>query len=110
MNNLLIGESKVFIETHYILYFVAFCVVTDGMSAPSILKDDQISTGSTFGVGSIRPSNGKPFSTLDPSVTVMINLTNNEYPNSPQLGKVDILEDVSDNIGSYVVYYRKVRF
>ena len=92
------------------LYLVAFCVVTDGMSEPSILKGDQISTGSTVGVGSIRPSAGTPFSTLEPTVTVMINLTNNKYPNSPQLGKVNVLEDVSENIESYEVYYRKVRF
>ena len=99
-----------FIKTHCILYLAAFCVVTDGMSEPSILKADQISTGSTFSVGSLRPSQGIPYSTLHSSVTVMINLTNNDYPNSPQLGKVDILDDVSDNIGSYVVYYRKVLF
>ena len=78
------------------------------MSEASILNDNQISTSSPSAVGSVRPSDGPSFATNDSSVTVMIVLTNNEYPIPPQLGKVDIIDDVSANIASYVVYYRKV--
>ena len=80
------------------------------MSDPAILGDDQILTSALFSDGSIRPSGGNPFSAFENSLTVTIDLTNNQYPNAPQLGKVHILDDVSENIASYVVYYRQVRY
>lgn len=80
------------------------------MSEPTILSDDQVSMSSMLVTGSIRPSGAQPLSTFETSVNVTIKLTNVNYPNSPQLGKANILDDVSENVGSYEVYYRKVRF
>ena len=80
------------------------------MSDPAILSDDQIVTSSKLTTGSVRPSGAQPLSTFESSVNVTIELTNYDYPNSPQLGKVAILGDLSENVASYVVYYRKVSF
>ena len=80
------------------------------MSEPAILTDEQITTSVVFAEGSVRPSEGIPFSTFESPLTVNIDLKNDEYPNAPQLGKVDIIDEVSENIGSYEVYYLKVRF
>ena len=78
------------------------------MSEPAILTDEQITTSAVFAEGSIRPSEGIPFSTFERHLTVNIDLKNDEYPNAPQLGKVDIVDEVSENIESYEVYYLKV--
>ena len=79
------------------------------MSESTILTDDQITTSALFAAGSIRPQVGEPFTTYEKSLTVTVELTNYQYPNPPQLGKVDILDAVSENIASYVVYYLQVR-
>ena len=78
------------------------------MSEPAILTDEQITTSAVFAEGSIRPSEGIPFSTFERHLRVNIDLKNDEYPNAPQLGKVDIVDEVSENIESYEVYYLKV--
>jgi len=83
-------------------------VQTEGMSEATILADEQIVMSSVLATGSIRPSGSRPLSTFESSINVTIQLTNDNYPFPPQLGKVNILDDVSANVGSYAVYYRKV--
>ena len=86
----------------------AFCVLTDGMQDPFILGDDQISTSDKSGSGSFRsvPSEA-PFTTADDVLNVTIKLTNIDFPSPPQIGKIDLLEHDSTNVGSYEVYYRQ---
>lgn len=86
----------------------AFCVLTDGMQDSFILRADQISSSDKSGSGSFRSlPNEKPFKTSQDVLNVTIKLTNNDFPSVPQLGKVDLLEGESKNVGSYEVYYKK---
>jgi len=92
----------------YVFDIPAFCVLTDGMKDSFILRQNQISSSDKSGTGTFRTlSNEKPFTTSDDVLNVTIKLTNSDYPSAPQIGKVDLVEGLSTNVGSYEVYYKK---
>lgn len=72
------------------------------MSEPTILAEDQIITSDVMAIGSLRPDIAPIYRTYLPVVNVTLQLTNDDYAEPPQLGKVDILEDQS----LYVAFYK----
>ena len=91
------------------LIIIAYCTQTNGMQDPAILSDSQITTtDSSSSVSSIRnqPSGSSPFTTTDSQLNITIVMTNPNYPNSPQIGKIDFIEQDSTNVKDYEVYYK----
>lgn len=82
----------------------AFCVETDGMNDPAILADDQIITSDVMAIGSLRPDKLPAYSTDLPVVNVTLQLTNDDYSVTPQLGKIDLLEKQSMHVAYYKVW------
>ena len=79
------------------------------MNDPAIISDSQITTTDTSSpVSSIRtqPSGSSPFTTTDTQLNITIVMTNPNYPNSPQIGKIDFIEQDSTNVNDYEVYYK----
>ena len=84
------------------------CTDTDGMENPLIITDENINTpeGSE---GSLRPGDDEgpleiPPPGTGPEPEVIIELTNENYPEPPLLGDITPLD--TDNIESFTVYYK----
>ena len=85
----------------------AFCAETDGMDDSVIISDSQVEVSDKSATGSFRPSDEKPYTSFEAEVNVTITLSNSRFPSTPQLGKFDLVEQNSSNVGSYELYYKK---
>ncbi|KAK2175833.1 hypothetical protein NP493_704g01037 [Ridgeia piscesae] len=85
----------------------AFCIQTDGMDDSTIISKTQVDVTDKAAKGSFKPSAKTPLTTYENEVNVTITLRNSHFPTTPQLGKFDLLEHESTNVGSYEVYYKK---
>ena len=77
------------------------------MDNSAIISDSQVVVSDESATGSFRPSDKKPFISFEAEVNVTITLRNSRFPSTPQLGKFDLLEQNSSNVGSYELYYKK---
>ena len=92
---------------HMCNYISAFCVQTDGMDDQAILSDTQVDVTDKNATGSLRSSDKNTFATFDAELNVTITLTNPGFPTPPQLGKFEIIDENSTNVGTYEVFYKK---
>ena len=77
------------------------------MDDSTIISKKQVDVTDKAAKGSFRPSAKTPLTTYENEVNVTIRLRNPQFPTTPQLGKFDLLEHESTNVGSYEVYYKK---
>lgn len=82
------------------------------MQDSNIIKDSQITISDiTSQISGLRTSpigspSSLPLSTMQDVLNITIKLTNNDYPTSPQLGKIDFIESESVNIDTFEVYFK----
>ena len=82
------------------------------MQDSAIISDSQITSSDISSpISGLRTSplgtlSSPPFSTNDNQLNITIKLTNVNYPRSPQIGKIDFIENDSINIDTYEIYYK----
>ena len=86
----------------------ALCVQTDGMDDPAILSDTQVDVTDKNATGSLRSSDNGTFTTFKDELNVTITLINPDFPTPAQLGKFEIIDENSTNVGTYELFYKSV--
>ena len=78
------------------------------MDDPAILSDNQVHVTDTNATGSLRSSDNGTFTTFKDELNVTITLINPDFPTPAQLGKFEIIDENSTNVGTYELFYKSV--